>query len=635
MKSNLRAHALVRKAMPVFAALVLAASFAGSAAAAGTVSGSIANQNPLPVLQGNSATFQVTLNNGTDTGRYFSLMQPLIMFDGLRVTDAGSCVYIASGGQGTFTVTISTNATWQLLRPVTPTGADAFSLWVISHGRFSCGIGIATDVLNGTIDVVKATTTTIASSANPSTLGQNVTLTATVTGTDAGHAPTGTVQYMEGATLLGTGAVTGGVATLLINPTAGHHSITAVYGGDLYNAASTSLPLDQFVEAPSFTLDKAVTSSGTPAVGASVTYSYTLTNTGNVTLAGPFSVTDSLIPSVDCSGASASLAPGASTGCVGSYVVQQADFESGHIYNAAGATITFRGVAITQTDSVDILLVQDPSLGLAKTADIGTASKAGDTIAYTYALTNIGNVTLDGPFTVVDSVIATVDCSGAAATLAPDATTTCTATYALTQPDVDKGSVYNEATATGSFHEKPVTASDNATVTLTQTPGLGIVKAAVQPNFAAAGDVIDYTYTVTNTGNVTFSGPFLVSDDKIANVVCPATSSLTPGASIVCHASYTVTAADVTAGHITNVAAARAILGTEVSFASAPATVTISMQAVQGVTSAPTLRATPPPTSTDGGPGGNGGPLFVLLICLGLGGIGLLAAKGQRRVTRG
>ena len=47
-----------------------------------------------------------------------------------------------------------------------------------------------------------------------------------------------------------------------------------------------------------------------------------------------------------------------------------------------------------------------------------------------------------------------------------------------------------------------------------------------------SGDVISYSYLVTNNGNVTLSGPFTVSDDKATDRACPATpTSLAPGAS--------------------------------------------------------------------------------------------------------
>ena len=91
------------------------------------------------------------------------------------------------------------------------------------------------------------TSTAAASSLNPSTLGQTVTFTATVTG----NSPTGTVQFKDGASNLGSPvALSGGTASLATSGLAqGAHSITAVYGGDAGNAASTSPILTQTVDA--------------------------------------------------------------------------------------------------------------------------------------------------------------------------------------------------------------------------------------------------------------------------------------------------------------------------------------------------------------------------------------------------
>ncbi len=82
--------------------------------------------------------------------------------------------------------------------------------------------------------VIQASTTTLASSVNPSTFGQAVTFTATVTpdarSTDT---PTGTVTFEEGTTVLGTAPLNDGVATFAISTLAvGSHSIAAVYSGD-------------------------------------------------------------------------------------------------------------------------------------------------------------------------------------------------------------------------------------------------------------------------------------------------------------------------------------------------------------------------------------------------------------------
>ena len=80
----------------------------------------------------------------------------------------------------------------------------------------------------------------------------------------------------------------------------------------------------------------------------------------------------------------------------------------------------------------------------------------------------------------------------------------------------------------------------------------------------AVGDVISYTYLVSNNGNVRLAGPVTVADDK-ATVSCPALSTignndgfLDPGESITCSASYAITQADLNNGSVTNTAKASA-----------------------------------------------------------------------------
>jgi hypothetical protein len=91
-----------------------------------------------------------------------------------------------------------------------------------------------------------ATTTSLASSANPSTVGQAVTLTATV----AGATPTGSVTFSETSGSLGSVALTDGVASLVVSTwTAGTHAVTATYSGDSNNDSSAG-SLSQTVVAP-------------------------------------------------------------------------------------------------------------------------------------------------------------------------------------------------------------------------------------------------------------------------------------------------------------------------------------------------------------------------------------------------
>ena len=123
-------------------------------------------------------------------------------------------------------------------------------------------------------------TVTLTSLPNPSTFGTSVTLTATVT-----SGATGSVTFHEGATTLGTGTITSGIATLAISSLAGGtHSITAQYGGDTNYSGSVSTAVSQVVNPTTSTVT--LTSLPNPSTfGTSVTLTATVTSgaTGSVT----------------------------------------------------------------------------------------------------------------------------------------------------------------------------------------------------------------------------------------------------------------------------------------------------------------------------------------------------------------
>jgi MBG domain len=107
-------------------------------------------------------------------------------------------------------------------------------------------------------------------------------------------------------------------------------------------------------------------------------------------------------------------------------------------------------------------------------------------------------------------------------------------------------------------------------------PALTLVKTPTQTTYYEVGDVINYSYLLTNSGNVTLEGPFTVTDDKVT-VTCPATMTLAPLASISCTASYTITPADVIEESVTNIATGSGFfIGDPVVSDSDEATVTLT-----------------------------------------------------------
>ena len=189
-----------------------------------------------------------------------------------------------------------------------------------------------------------------------------------------------------------------------------------------------------------------------------------------------------------------------------------------------------------------------PGVSIAKTGTVSPASdqgaaQVGDTIAYSYVVTNTGNVTL-ASVAVNDPTLGAVTCpTPAAPGLAPGASETCTANavYTVTQADVDAGNVIDTATATGTDTRGDVSPPSNPSTSVIQTvpaaPAVSIAKTAtVSPaaDQAAAqvGDTIAYTYLVTNTGNVTLRS-VAVNDPTLGSVTCPTPPApgLAPGGS--------------------------------------------------------------------------------------------------------
>ena len=78
-------------------------------------------------------------------------------------------------------------------------------------------------------------------------------------------------------------------------------------------------------------------------------------------------------------------------------------------------------------------------------------------------------------------------------------------------------------------------AQANATLIVTgTTAGLSLNKTANSTTYTSVGQVIVYTYVVTNIGNTTLTGPFTLTDDKLGTFACGSATSYLPGASATC-----------------------------------------------------------------------------------------------------
>jgi ELWxxDGT repeat protein len=196
--------------------------------------------------------------------------------------------------------------------------------------------------------------------------------------------------------------------------------------------------------------------------------------------------------------------------------------------------------------------VQDlPALGLTVQAQNGnsTFNTVGQIINYTYVVINNGATALAGPVTVTDDKVA-VTCPEVNTvgnqnnTLDTGESITCASAYAITQPDLNTGSVTSHATATvGGVSSGTVT----TVVQMTPVTVLELTNIANPTTYNQANQVITFTYTIKNTGTPTL-GPaqFVINDDRIGAINCGGPSStLTTNQTLTCTATYTTTQNDL------------------------------------------------------------------------------------------
>lgn len=225
-----------------------------------------------PSVIGSNVTFTATVSveapgAGTPTGT-------VVFRDGADVLGNG-----ALDGDGVASFTTSSLAT----------GAHAITAEYQGDSSF---VGSVSPNLEQQIEK-DGVTVTLVSSANPSTFGEAITLTTTVTTVETGGAPTGDVVFFEGSTELGRESLDGsGSASLsLSNLRGGSHSFHVEYSGDENHEEDSSTALVQVVNVATSTVS--LESSINPSVfGEAITFTATVTSnvagaipTGAVTFA--------------------------------------------------------------------------------------------------------------------------------------------------------------------------------------------------------------------------------------------------------------------------------------------------------------------------------------------------------------
>uniref|UniRef100_UPI0015CE5FF2 DUF7507 domain-containing protein n=1 Tax=Winogradskyella costae TaxID=2697008 RepID=UPI0015CE5FF2 len=384
-----------------------------------------------------------------------------------------------------------------------------------------------------------------------------------------------------------------------------------VDGPDVDTDPTNDPTITPIVQDAALTLTKtvAITTDASPAgtsLGDVLTYTFSVTNTGNVTVDN-ITIADAFTGTTGLAISPSSLVPGATGTATVTYTIDQDDVDLGSITNSATAT----GDSPSGTDDVSDVsdngdetvdgpdvdtdptndptitpIVQDAALTLTKTVAITTdasptGTSLGDVLTYTFSVTNTGNVTVDN-ITIADAFTGTTGLVISPSSLVPGATGTATVTYTIDQDDVDLGSITNSATATGdspSGTDDVSDVSDNGdeladgpdadtdptndpTVTpIVQDAALTLTKTVAittdaSPTGTSLGDVLTYTFSVTNTGNVTVDNITIADAFTGTTGLAISPSSLVPGATGTATVTYTIDQDDVDLGSITNSATA-------------------------------------------------------------------------------
>ena len=207
----------------------ITASFSGDSRYTGSTSPVV-----VQVVKASTTTVLTTSPNPSAYG------SPVVLAAAVSPAAATGTVQFLDGSASLGTATIG-NGSAALSLSNLSVGAHAITA---VYGGDANNAGSASAVVTQTVNK-NPSTVTVTSSPNPSAAGDSVTLSATVTPSAA----TGTVQFLDGSTVLGAVTVANGLASLSLSTlTGGAHTISAAYSGDANDYPKTSLPITQTVQ---------------------------------------------------------------------------------------------------------------------------------------------------------------------------------------------------------------------------------------------------------------------------------------------------------------------------------------------------------------------------------------------------
>ncbi len=311
--------------------------------------------------------------------------------------------------------------------------------------------------------------------------------------------------------------------------------------------AQAFIVLEKLTNGPGQAPDNADTPTG-PSItpGATVTWTYAITNTGIITLTD-LTLTDDKIGLVgpdglsNCPPAGTILGPGESITCTATGIAQAGQYaNTGLVTGITQIDIITPRQTVTATDpshyfgAGPAIVIQKATNGEDADTPTGPMIPVGGAVTWTYVVTNTGNLPLTQVVVTDDQGVA-VTCPKD--TLLPQESMTCTGSGIAVE-----GQYANVGTVVGIPPTGPSVTSTDPSHYFGAVPSIVIQKAtngedADTPTgpMIPVGGAVTWTYVVTNTGNLPLT-QVVVTDDQGVAVTCPK-DTLLPQESMTCTGS--------------------------------------------------------------------------------------------------
>ncbi len=400
----------------------------------------VTNNGPLPIL----TTQNIIISDAKITG----------------VTCPAMTANIASGGTlvctGSYTTTAADVAGTTLSNTATAgvgTGAQTFATRLQSN---TSTVNIPVRKIDAVNDTFAATPVNGVTGGSTTTVFVND----TVDGVAATPATVTNVGIVANGGLTGVTISTAGLLTVPAFTPAGSYNVQyRICNAALNTVCDIATAIVAVSAVPQQTIAKTQTSGPNPitAAGQTVGYGFTVTNTGNVPLttvliadqllqgATPQTLTSGPTRTSGDTNSNNILDIGEAWVYAATYTVTQAAIDNGTSLSNTASVDTDQTTLLT-SNAVVTPITQTRNLTVLKTATPAGPLTVGQTVTFNFLVTNIGNTTISG-VTINETVFngtggtgavtPVVTPVGASTTLAPNGTVNFTASYVVTQADVD------------------------------------------------------------------------------------------------------------------------------------------------------------------------------------------------------